>query len=136
MFGGAHVLILEDEPLVALDLAATVEAADGKVVGPFASVAEALAALDDADIAAAILDANLSDGEVTPVAMLLRERGIPVVVVTGKGLPDRLCQSHPDLPVYSKPAEPRRVLEHLSAMLLDPSSKSRLPSGGREGSEA
>lgn len=135
MFGGAQVLILEDEPLVALDLAATVEAAEGKVVGPFASVGEALAVLDDAEIAAAILDANLIDGEVTPVAILLRERGIPVVVVTGKGLPEGLCRTHPDLPVYSKPAEPQRILEELSAMLRDGLTKSR-PPPDRDGMEA
>ena len=42
---GAKILVLEDEPYVALDLAQAIEQAHGVVVGPLASVAAALESL-------------------------------------------------------------------------------------------
>jgi hypothetical protein len=65
------VLIVEDEPLIALDLAMAVEEARGKVIGPAGRVREALALMEQHLVQAAILDVNLSDRDVTPIAELL-----------------------------------------------------------------
>jgi DNA-binding response OmpR family regulator len=53
------IFIAEDEPYIALDLALAVEDADGLVVGPAASVEEALALLAAGPVDRAILDVNL-----------------------------------------------------------------------------
>ncbi|TAK08841.1 MAG: response regulator [Rhizorhabdus sp.] len=82
------VLIVEDEPIIALSLACAVEA---------------LGLLAQATIDAAIIDVQLEDRDITPVAVALLHRHVPFVVHTGTGLPDALALSHPDLPVLMKP---------------------------------
>lgn len=66
MLNQVSVLIVEDEPFVALDLAAAVEEGRGKVIGPAGSVHEALALMQQYPVQAAVLDVNLSDRDVTP----------------------------------------------------------------------
>jgi DNA-binding response OmpR family regulator len=113
MFAGISILVVEDEAMLALDLACAIEDLDGKVVGPVATVAEALSLLASEPVAAAVLDANLLDRDVTPVVLALIEKAVPFVVQTGKGLPDELAAVRPDIPVVFKPARPEVVLAHL-----------------------
>lgn len=61
MLTGRRVLIAEDEPILALDRALSIEEARGEVVGPVATVAEALAMLAAGWVEAAILDVHLAD---------------------------------------------------------------------------
>jgi len=70
------VLIVENEPFIALDLATAVEEARGKVIGPAGSVREALMLIERHLVQAAVLDVNLSDRDVTPIAELLIEGGV------------------------------------------------------------
>jgi len=80
---GARVLVVEDDALIGLDLAAVLEAAGCVVLGPLVSVAEALAVLDDQRPDAVLLDLALADGLATPVASLLAGRGVPFALVSG-----------------------------------------------------
>lgn len=114
---GARVLVLEDEPIIALDLTVSVEAASGRVVGPASTVAEALALLEEQETSAAILDVNLPDGELTPVAIVLLDRGIAVVIHAGTSIPDELHDLYPDVAVYRKPTPPDGLVEALSEMM-------------------
>jgi len=81
------VLIVENEPFIVLDLATAVEEARGKVIGPAGSVREALMLIERHLVQAAVLDVNLSDRDVTPIAELLIEGGVPVVFYSGLALP-------------------------------------------------
>ncbi len=119
MFNGLSVLIVEDEPILALNLAIVIEEFDGQPVGPVPTVSQALALLDSETVDAAILDANLLDRDVTPVAMLLLKRAIPFVIQTAIGLPAELRRDHPHLPILLKPAPPEAVL----AMLFEQISR-------------
>ena len=119
MLTDVRILILEDEPITALDLANAVGKAGGIVVGPSVTVAAALALLDEQDVSAAILDVNLPDGVSTPVAIRLLNRGIPVILHTGIGAPQELLQRYPDVPVYGKPANTDRLVEALSEILFE-----------------
>lgn len=119
MLANAHVLILEDEAIPALDLATAVDMAGGVVIGPAGTVAAALALLDTEDVAAAILDANLPDGDLTPVAIRLLDRGIPVIVHTGAGAPQALLQRYPDVPVHVKPTSSDRLVDVVEAILIE-----------------
>ena len=118
MLNGLPILIVEDEALIAIDLAEAIERVQGQPVGPVATVADALALLDEKTIEAAILDANLLDRDVTPLALALIERGIPFVIHTGTGVPQELAELYPHLPVIPKPARSTLVLaallQHLS----------------------
>ncbi len=111
------ILIVDDEPFIALDLALAVEDAGGLVIGPAGSVREALALLATSSVAAAILDVNLSDGEVTPVVELLIARGVPMIFQTGVGLPAALKARYPDLLVYAKPVVSERLVAELLRLI-------------------
>jgi two-component SAPR family response regulator len=80
---GLRVLIVEDEAVIAIDLANTLREF-GCVVLPLAlSVAKALEVLRTQRPDVALLDVNLCDGRVTPVAEALTAMGVSFVVVTG-----------------------------------------------------
>jgi DNA-binding NtrC family response regulator len=111
------ILVVEDEPYIALELQAAIEEAGGEVVGPVGSVSAALALLQDCvEIAAAVLDVQLSDREVTPVAQALTALGVPVVFQSAKNLPSDLKRHCPDAVFYKKPVAAEALLETLVEM--------------------
>jgi CheY-like chemotaxis protein len=114
MFRSELILIVEDEPIVAMDLADAVTELGGRLVGPFATVWEALPSLDSHAISGAILDATLQDRDITPIARRLVEKGIPLVVYSGTGLPEELAAVHPGLTVIAKPATSPSVASRLA----------------------
>ena len=84
---GMRVLIVEDEVLIALLLEDELSDAGAEVVGPVASVGEALALIEtacgDGGLSAAVLDMNLQGETVLPVADRLAMLRIPFVFSTG-----------------------------------------------------
>lgn len=113
----AAIFVAEDEPFIAYDLAATIEDAGGVVVGPAATVKEALALLENHSVAAAVLDVNLADEDISPVAELLLARGVPVIFHTGLGVPDELGARFPNLIVHSKPLDPEKLIRQLAGLI-------------------
>ena len=119
MLDQKSILIVEDNCFLAVDLAMAVEDLGGNVIGPVARVDEALSLLDLHQVAGAVLDSQLEDRDITPVATSLVAQGVPVVIHTGTGLPPALALAHPDLPVLIKPLKPAIVLELLMARMRD-----------------
>ena len=77
------VLVVEDEFLLALDLELVLERHGFRVLGPTATVAQALRLLEDGEPPdVALLDVNLKGEMVTPVAEALRARGVPFVLAS------------------------------------------------------
>jgi len=113
---GARILVVEDEPFIAFDLVLAIEDAGGKAIGPAASVREALELIETQTPDAAVLDVNLPDGHVGAVIEAL-PRATSIVVHTGVGLPDEIRTARPDIPVFSKPTPPVRLLGQLAAGL-------------------
>ncbi|MBC2884173.1 response regulator [Ochrobactrum sp. CM-21-5] len=114
-----RILVVEDEIFVALDVAATVEDANGTVIGPVGTVRQAIDLINKHDVDAAILDVNLIDGDVEPVLDRLKSRNVFVVIHTGGGLPARLADRYPEMPVFQKPIPPS-VLTRTLASALSP----------------
>jgi DNA-binding response OmpR family regulator len=110
------VLVVEDEFVVALTMEATLRRGGYDVVGPAASVRQALRRLDAERPEAAVLDVNLDGETVFPVADALAERQVPFVFVTGYERPD-LPAAHRERPVLGKPCDPRVLLARLAAEL-------------------
>lgn len=79
---GRAVLLVEDEPLVAMDMRQTLTAAGVHVLGPAASVNSALDMINARRPDAAILDLKLRGELVTPVARRLRQMGVPFALAT------------------------------------------------------
>jgi CheY-like chemotaxis protein len=117
LLGLAPILIVEDEPFIALELKASIEDAGGKVVGPVGSVQAALELLDTDTVAAAVLDVQLSDGNVTPVAAALAALGIPMVFQSGVNLPPDLQSQCPDVVYYKKPVSAQLLLKKLAELV-------------------
>ena len=111
-----RVLIVEDEFLIATDLADTVREAGGEVVGPAASVDEAFELLSRQQITVAVIDINLGKELSLAVAKRLRCEQIPFIYHSGQiallGYSD-----WPEAPIISKPAIPATFIASIvSAM--------------------
>lgn len=106
---GRRILIVEDEFLVALDIERMVDEGGGSVVGPVATLDEALAKARDEPLDGAILDVNIGGRKVTPVVQVLRERGVPFILSTGYG-PQAIDPEIADAPSLSKPFDERQVV--------------------------
>ena len=78
-----RVLIVEDDALLALDIAQQMSDAGFEVVGPATSVAKALRLVTEVGCDAAVLDVNLGIVTGAPVALELKARGTPFVVLSG-----------------------------------------------------
>ena len=115
MFNRSTILVVEDEPIVAVDLACAVVELGGTVLGPVPSLAYAFNLLETLVPDGAILDAILIDGEVTPLALHLHACGVPFVLHSGTGLPAALAAVAPDIPVLMKPTASERVAALLAA---------------------
>ncbi len=119
MLSRALILVAEDEPFIALDVALAIEDAGGEVVGPTASIEEALSLIATRPIEAAILDVNLIDGDITPVAEALMRLGIPVILQTGNSLPPELAARFPDLIVHIKPCVAAKLVAQLATLVSE-----------------
>jgi DNA-binding response OmpR family regulator len=73
-----HVLLVEDEWLIAAQMADILTAEGLEVVGPAPNVRQAFALLENNDVCLAILDVNLGKEKSFPVAHALAERNIPL----------------------------------------------------------
>lgn len=81
---GRHILLVEDEYFIADDMVRCFEASGAEIIGPAASVEEALALVAaTARIDGAVLDLSLRGQMSFPVADALAPRGIPYVFATG-----------------------------------------------------
>lgn len=76
-----RILILEDDPLIALDLERIVEDEGYEVVGVYATLAEARRHITDR-VDFALLDIDLRDGKSFGFATALLERDIPFAFVS------------------------------------------------------
>lgn len=81
---GRRILLVEDEYLLAEDLAHSLESAGAKVLGPAPSVDVAMELIaSEPKIDLAVLDINLQGEMVFPVADALLQRGVPFAFATG-----------------------------------------------------
>jgi CheY-like chemotaxis protein len=104
---GRRILVVEDEMFVAMLVEDLLAELGCQVVGPAASVAQALQLLDGSDLDGALLDVNLGQEKVYPVAEALRRTQIPYVFVTGYGVAG-LERAYRNDPTIQKPFDPDR----------------------------
>lgn len=115
-----RLLIVEDELLVARELANALKSEGWEVFGPAGSVEEALKLLENgASPDAAILDINLNGQPVYPVADLLRAQGVPYLFCTGYETVDD-NENYRDSPIVQKPTNLRILTDELRHLMNDP----------------
>ena len=130
MLSGKRILVAEDNDWIAAALVQTISDYRGIALGPVQTNIAALALIEDHPDGA-ILDGNLLDGPITPVARALYDRSVPLVVFTGLGLPFELQRSHPDIPVILKPSPYEAVIHAIAERIQGaPSSDKDMPRSG------
>lgn len=117
---GIHVLVVEDEFLVALELEHMLDRQGCVVVGPVPSVERALALIREQAPDAAILDVNVDGGRVTPVAEALQAQEVPYVLATGYG-----ASAFPEAALYQAPRVNKPVVENELIRVLASALQSR-----------
>ncbi len=112
-----RVLVVEDEYLIAADLASWLEDHGAEVLGPVASVDDALELINiDLRPNVALLDVNLGDEQVFPVARALQLADVPFVFTSGYD--DCLIPAqYDDAPRCIKPLDRSRLLRTLAGVL-------------------
>ena len=109
-----RVMVVEDEPLIALQIAQSLNELGCEIVGPASSVGEALELITAANFDVALLDIDLNGARSFPIADLLQEQGRRFVFLSGFGaaeLPVRFQSS----PLLSKPLCPVEMRTFLFA---------------------
>jgi len=109
-FAGKRFLVVEDEPLVALDIVAGLQRAGAEAVGPVGTPERALAIIEKEPINGALLDANLRGRPVDDIAAALSRRCVPFAFVTGYGR-ESLPKAFAKAPMLSKPFTEAQLLE-------------------------
>jgi DNA-binding response OmpR family regulator len=82
---GTRVLVVEDEAMLSLSLEDMLRDLGCVVAGTAAKLDDAMHVARTCDYDVALLDVNLNGKRVDPVAEAIRERGVPIVYVTGYG---------------------------------------------------
>ena len=96
-----NLLVLEDEPLIAMMLQDELESLGLHVIGPVSNLKSALLLAETPNLDGALLDRNINGTLADVVADKLYGRNIPYVFVSGY---DRLVGlRHRDVPVLQKP---------------------------------
>ena len=110
------ILIVEDEPLIAMMLEDFLESMGHKIRGTCDTVGQALAEAQRGGFDLAILDVNLKGESVWPVAAALREMGTPFVLASG-GHVEPPPPEFKDAPMIEKPFTIDRVTPIIEAAL-------------------
>jgi DNA-binding response OmpR family regulator len=109
-----NILVVEDEPLIAMMLEDFLESLGHSVSASCESVGDALAEADKGGFDLAILDVNLKGESVWPVAERLRAKNVPFVIATG-GHVDPPPPEFANVPVIEKPYTVDRVTPAIEA---------------------
>lgn len=118
MSASRSILIVEDEPLIAMMLEDFLESLGHSVSATCDTVGDALHEVDKGGFDLAILDVNLKGENVWPVATRLRERGVPFVIASG-GHVDPPPTEFASVPLIEKPYTVDRVTPAIDAAIAN-----------------
>ena len=105
---GRSILIVEDEPLIAMMLEDFIISIGHSVCASCDSVETGLAAVEQGGFELAILDVNLKGQSVWPIARALKERSVPFLLASG-GFVESPPAEFANAPLLEKPYTIDRV---------------------------
>jgi CheY-like chemotaxis protein len=111
---GRKVLVVEDEPLIAMMIEDMLDDLGCTLVGSAANLQQALSIAEAEAIDVALLDMNLNGISSTPIADRLAARQVPFVFATGYGAEGRTAP-HNGAPVLKKPFDQKELALALHA---------------------
>ena len=109
-----RILIVEDEFIIADEIASIVEGLGHSIVGPTGTLEEAGSIIADQELDFAIIDANLRGRSSAELGQRLAERAVPYCVCTGYRLDD-IRAAFGDVPVVQKPVRERALASILQS---------------------
>lgn len=112
-----RILVAEDELVVACDLCDTVEEAGFEVEGPHSGISSAMLAFQKEKPALAILDIELDDGIVFPLAKKLSEEDVPIIFHSGRRSQEEVAEHFPTATTLVKPSPPSAILKAVAEVL-------------------
>lgn len=121
----ARILLIEDEPLIAMDMSDTLEEAGCIVVGTAPTVDEAMRLIANCEFDAALLDANLNGDPVDEIAATLTRKSKPFAFVTGYGR-DALPEAFRQAPLVNKPLMRNAAVQAIEGLLAQDNDIVRL----------
>ena len=112
-----RILIVEDNPFIALDLQDIFEEAGFTVIGPAATVHSAMGLVKKTSIDVAMLDFNLGHETSLPLAKALEDLDIPYAFLSGQI--DKVVTQAFSRPrtVIAKPFDTQYLLSHVNPLL-------------------
>ena len=120
---GRSILVLEDEPLIALHIAESLKPTGANVITA-GQLAHAVKIAADTDLSAAVVDYKIGDPDSAKLCWLLKERRIPFLFYSGL---DFVRRQWPDVLVIEKPATPRKLATALTNLVASRLSASARP---------
>jgi CheY-like chemotaxis protein len=114
---GRRVLVIEDEYFLADDIVQALTALGARIVGPYGDLSEATDVVDrDIAIDAAIMDINLRNDMVFPLARLLRSRKVPLLFTTGYDQ-SSIEPEFQNVRLWGKPLDMKAMTRELARMI-------------------
>jgi DNA-binding response OmpR family regulator len=110
---GCKVLIVEDEPLIALDIVTAFQQAGAAPIAAH-TLAQARTVVEQDGLSAAVLDFGLGDGDADQLCHRLSEREIPFVLHSGYSHNSAACSKGISIP---KPASPDALIRAIDELL-------------------
>lgn len=112
---GRVILIIEDHPIIALDIQMAFEEQGATAISAL-TLAAALLAVEEPNLSAAIVDHALGDGDSSEICERLTERDIPFVTYSGFNNLEGACASGENV---NKPASPTVLVTSVRGLLAD-----------------
>ena len=106
VLGGLSLLVVEDEPLIAMDIAMAFEKSGAHITSTN-TLKHAVLLVEHDGLSGAILDHALPDGDSSILCARLKERGVPFMIYSGFEKVEGACAGAPHL---SKPATPEMIV--------------------------
>jgi PAS domain S-box-containing protein len=113
---GKRILLVEDEPLVAMDIESQLISAGCEVIGPAGTVTSAKRLIAEAAFDAALIDVNLAGQPVDELAAALTNKRIPFAFATGYG-PNGLPRGFRETTILAKPFNSDQLLPVIQALV-------------------
>ncbi|ABC63931.1 response regulator [Erythrobacter litoralis] len=111
------VIVAEDEAIIGADLCMTVQEAGCEVEGPLPDVSSTMLAYQKRKPDLAILDVNLGDDNVFPLADKLIAEDVQIIFHSGAYREEEIAERFPGATLLQKPVPPQKMLETVQRKL-------------------
>jgi CheY-like chemotaxis protein len=109
-----RILVVEDDAIIALDIASSLALAGATIVGPAYTVSQALDLIERSPVDAAVLDYRLEAETASPIAHRLAAMGVPFLFHTSSRSSPALA--HSGVPILDKPTRPEQLVSAVMAL--------------------